>query len=298
MCTCGNSGEYVSRQIMFNDQLYELKTCEKCGFVRTMPQHHDGVDIYETGHYEVKPFFIIPFLINLPDYLYIWVILISRGVNVRSRLLDFGCGKGFFLLLLKKLGYKDLFGVETSISRARYAANLTKIDVSSEYYNGGKIMGHQYDCITMLHVLEHIPNPFEFLPVFINNTLNSGGKLFVEIPNIDSTASRWAGKTWAHFTPHFHVNHFTPESLISFCNANNFNYEFVGTFSFYNSAMGMTSALLSFFGYRGSIFEDLKNKRISVIVSFLVLLPITIFLEIILSLFAKKGSVIKFIIRK
>ena len=62
--------------------------------------------------------------------------------------------------------------------------------------------------------------------------------------------------------------------------------------------MGMTSAILTLFGYEGSLFEDLKNKNLFIIISYVVLFPITLLLEIIVSFLFSKGSVIKFIITK
>jgi hypothetical protein len=158
-------------------------------------------------------------------------------------------------------------------------------------------MNKKYDCISMIHVVEHIENPFEFLTIIINDALNDNGFVFIEVPNINSLASKIAGTTWAHFTPHFHVNHFTSQSFSNFCQENNFKYELISTFSFYNSAMGMTSAILSLLGYKGSLFEDMKSKKIMILIAFTLLLPITLVMELIVSVIFKKGSVIKCVIK-
>ncbi len=298
MHTCAESILPEKSVINYKGIRYNLTKCKKCGYVETTPQNINPVDIYETGHYKVKSFFFAPFLINLPDYLYMCLILRGRSINKKSEILDFGCGKGFFLYLLKKLSYKNLNGLETSVSRARYAHEITGLNISNEYYTGGLIMNKKYDCISMIHVMEHIENPFDFLKIMINDALNDRGFLLIEVPNINSLASNMAGTTWAHFTPHFHVNHFTIESFSSFCKENNFKYDMISTFSFYNSAMGMTSALLSLFGYKGSLFEDMKSKNVLVVLLFVLLLPLTFFLELLVSIVFRKGSVIKCVIKK
>jgi 2-polyprenyl-3-methyl-5-hydroxy-6-metoxy-1,4-benzoquinol methylase len=298
MHTCSPSVLPIHSVVEFNNALYGLRQCTVCGYKETRPQEAVVVDIYETGHYEVKPLFLIPFLINLPDYLYISLILKRRGIKAGSTILDFGCGKGFFLYLLKKLNYKNINGLETSVSRAGYAGKLTELDISTSYYSEGMIMNKKYDCITMIHVLEHIENPFAFGEIMMRDALNENGCLFIEVPNINSVASKIAGKVWAHFTPHFHINHFTTQSFENFCQRNNFKYELISTFSFYNSTMGMTSAILFLFGYKGSLFEDMKNKKWVVALSFLILLPVTLILEMLISLFMKRGSVIKCMIKK
>lgn len=297
MCTCGNSSEYTFHQITFNGKAYNMKMCEKCGFVETTPLYDDGVNIYETGHYEVKPYFFIPVLINLADFILTLWSLRWLKVTKNSILLDFGCGKGYFLYFLGKAGFKKLSGVETSLSRASFAKRITGVEINSDFYSGGPIMGKHFDCITFIHVLEHIKDPFAFLSGLIDGAVERPGIVYIEVPNISSVASKIAGTTWAHFTPHFHTNHFTIESFKNYCQLRNYEYKVVGTFSFYNSAMGMTSALLSIFGYRGSIFEDLKKRKIHIILLFVILLPLTILMEAIVSLFMKKGSVIKFAIK-
>ena len=298
MCTCGVNDKIILTQFQYKNVSYNSLKCEICGFIQTKPVEAVNVDIYETGHYKVKAYFIIPFLINLLDYVYIYISILSVRFNKNKSLLDLGCGKGYFLYFLRKLGYKNLTGVETSISRASFAKELTKLEISSDIYTGGKIMGKNYDFISLIHVLEHIENPFEFLDIMIEEAVKENGAVFIEVPNIDSFASRISKKTWAHFTPHFHINHFTPLSFINYCKKNNYEYKMVSTFSFYNSAMGMTSALFSLFGYRGSLFENMKGKKIVVIIAFILLLPFTVLLEIFVSLFSYKGSVIKFIIKK
>ena len=298
MHKCISNEENSSSKILFKGKYYDLIECKICGFLQTRLSEPTINNIYESGHYKLKPYFIIPFLINLLDYILNYFILINRSIKHNSFILDFGCGKGYFLYFLKLLKFNHLFGIETSISRANYASTLTNLNITSDEYSKEKIMNVKFDCITLIHVLEHIERPFDLLNLLINDSLEKNGALLIEVPNINSTASRLAGKTWAHFTPHFHINHFTSQSLNNFCETNNLKYELVSTFSIYNSAMGMTSALLSLLGYNGRLFEDAKNKKAQVIIPFILFFPLTISLECIISLLFKKGSVIKCIIKK
>ena len=294
-CTCGSLLTYSN--LTFNEINYNYFKCNNCGYIETTPSNNIEFDIYETGHYEVKPYFYIPVLINLADFIISVLSIKQLKISLNSSFLDFGCGKGYFLYFLKKIGFTKLAGVETSVSRASFARKITNIDIASDFYTGGTILGKKYDCITMIHVLEHIKNPFIFLNTLLGSALNDKGIIYIEVPNINSISSKIAGTTWAHFTPHFHTNHFTVNVFKEYCILNNYEYKLVSTFSFYNSAMGMTSAMLSLFSYKGSIFEDLKRKKIHIVISFVLFLPFTLLAEALVSLFLNKGSVIKFAIK-
>lgn len=294
---CPNKHDYSYDKMKYNGVVYNRQICKNCGYMITLPYNGKRENVYDSGHYTVKDFKLIPFIINLPDYLYYHLIFKFKGISRSSNILDFGCGKGFFLYLLKLLRYKNLSGVETSIPRAEFSKKLTGLDISHDFYSGGKIMDKKYDLITMIHVLEHIPEPFLFLDKMLNGCVEDGGSIFIEVPNINSLSSSLAKNSWAHFTPHFHTNHFTILSLKQFCLDRDLKFSKVGTFSFYNSAMGMTSAFLSIFGYKGSIFEDLKMRKLVIMFSFFIFLPISILLELLLALFTNKGTVIKFVIQ-
>ena len=296
--SCPDEHSFKENNFNYNNLNYSLRRCSVCGFIETEPENTFFEDIYDSGHYEVKGFKLIPFLINLPDYLYFIFIMKRNNVYKNSYILDFGCGKGFFLFLLKLFRFNNLNGVETSKPRALFSEKLLGFSISEDYYHGGKIMDKTFDFISLIHVLEHIKNPFVFLDNLIKGALNTSGSIFIEIPNIDSLSYSIAGKYWAHFTPHFHTNHFTILSLEKYCEDRGLNYKIVGTFSFYNSAMGMTSAFLSKFGYVGSIFEDLKKKNLIVALLFILCIPISLITELFVSFFLKKGSVIKILIYK
>jgi SAM-dependent methyltransferase len=295
---CPDLHEFSSSTFNYSDNLYFKQVCSNCGLVITEPCNGLSGDIYDSGHYTLKKFFLVPLLINLLDYFYIILLLKFKGLRNKHNILDFGCGKGFFLYTLKLCGFNNLFGLETSKGRADFARSLSGVNISEDYYISGKILDRKFNQISFIHVLEHIPEPFLFLDSIIYGAVEDKGIIFIEVPNMGSFSSKIAKNYWAHFTPHFHTNHFTVSSLREYCLNRNRSFTFVGTFSFYNSAMGMTSALLSIFGYKGSIFEDLKCKKVLIIISFVLLLPFSLFLEFIFSVFFKKGSVIKFIIYK
>jgi SAM-dependent methyltransferase len=296
--SCPNKHDFIFSNFEFKTKKYIKKKCKNCDFVFTEPCDGIELDVYDSGHYEVKGFKLVPFLINLPDYIYFIIILKLKKLKKNSLILDFGCGKGFFLYIFKLLGYKNLYGLETSKPRADFSRRLTGLVISEEFYVGGKILDKKFDFISLIHVLEHIPEPFLFLDNLILDGVENGGCVLIEVPNIKSISSLIAKNTWAHFTPHFHTNHFSISSIQNYCIDRDLRYSFVSSFSFYNSAMGMTSALLSIFGYKGSIFEDLKRKNIFIMFSFIIFLPVSLMLEFLISVFTKRGSVIKFIIYK
>lgn len=283
--------------ISFKNKKYNHYKCSVCGLVTTSPLISVKEDIYESGHYKVKSLFIIPLIINFFDYIYILILAKQKSIKKSSYILDFGSGKGLFLYFLKLFKFKNLYGLETSKSRADFSSNLTGLKISNQFYNSGKIHGVKYDYISLIHVLEHIESPFKLIDNLLNTSLNKNGVLFIEVPNINSLGYKIGKHVWAHFTPHFHTNHFTSLCLQKYCDNNNLKFKLLGTFSFYNSSMGMASSILSLFGYKGIIFEDLKNKNIFIVLLFLLLIPFTITIELASSFF-NKGSVIKCFISK
>ena len=187
---------------------------------------------------------------------------------------------------------------ELSDPRADFAEKLLSFKINREYYYEGVIIDSKWDYITLVHVLEHIDNPFKFLDSLLHGALVDDGKIYIEVPNFHSVSSLIAGKAWAHFTPHFHTNLFTIRSFENYCLVKNVKHEILGTYSFYNGILGMSSAILSIFGYRGSIFEDLKLKKLKIIFCLFAFLPISFLLELFSTIFLKRGSVIKILIYK
>lgn len=283
----------------YNKIKYEIFISPETGFAITRPLN-GSIDssVYEIGHYAVKNWKYIPFLLNLPDFILTLFQLSSAGYSKSSSLVDFGCGKGYFLYFLKLLGYNKLLPVETSNPRADFAEKLLRFDVNREYYSNGRISGRKWNYITMLHVLEHIDDPFLFIDQLLSGAVEDDGLIYIEVPNFGSFSSSIAKTSWAHFTPHFHTNHFTLKSFKKYCSDRGINFKILGTFSFYNGTLGMASAVLTVFGYKGSIFEDLKSRKFLIVIGLISIFPFVFIMEFFSSVFFKRGSVIKVAIYK
>ncbi|WP_129973388.1 MULTISPECIES: class I SAM-dependent methyltransferase [unclassified Pseudomonas] len=115
-----------------------------------------------------------------------------------QELIEVGCGKGYFLELLKGLGYRI-----TGIDPAYEGENA---DVIKAPFTRG--LGLEADAIVLRHVLEHIQDPLGFLAV-IAEANQGGGQIYIEVPCFD-----WILEHRAWFDLFYeHVNYFRLDDL-------------------------------------------------------------------------------------
>ena len=137
-----------------------------------------------------------------------------RHVEIRPgmRVLDYGCGAGFFLRIARELG-AEVRGIEPSpigAQRAREAG----IDVcngdSSDFVRD--FPDERFDLITANHVIEHVPDPVKTLGD-LRGLLAPNGTLWIAVPNAESDDCRSLGSAWHSTDLPIHLMQFRRESL-------------------------------------------------------------------------------------
>jgi SAM-dependent methyltransferase len=124
------------------------------------------------------------------------------SVDPTTTVLDFGCGFGFALRALRKLGFVNIKGMETSAQQAKVAENagfsVSVVDDSIGYLKGLK---SSFGVILLLDVLEHIPGPLQIeLIRCVREALTPNGKVILTVPNANSPlAARWRYIDYTHY---------------------------------------------------------------------------------------------------
>lgn len=139
--------------------------------------------------------------------------------NKNAKILDVGCGFGYFLKICEKKTNWALYGVDIS----RYAINRAKRNVKAIYYvhdvNEGLNLFPQnyFDLLVSFDVIEHLNSPFLFLKE-VHRVLKPNGIIAITTPNsnaIERLFKKLLGKenTWHGFLDNTHIYQFTPLSL-------------------------------------------------------------------------------------
>ncbi|GAB2564026.1 hypothetical protein GCM10027190_11840 [Spirosoma areae] len=79
-----------------------------------------------------------------------------------------------------------------------------------------------FDIITLWHVLEHIPNLNETIPL-LHQLLAPQGTLLIAVPNSDSYDARYFNHYWAAYDVPRHLHHFTPSTIESLLKKHGFS---------------------------------------------------------------------------
>lgn len=129
-----------------------------------------------------------------------------------KRLLDIGCGAGFFLRVARKLG-AIVEGVEPSVYGAEPArqSGLSVFRGTLEEYVA-RSNGERFDVITANHVIEHVPRPVETLSI-MKRLLAPGGYIWTAVPNADYWISRKLRGYWHSADLPYHLMQFSPRSI-------------------------------------------------------------------------------------
>ena len=136
--------------------------------------------------------------------------LVNKLVNPQSALLDIGCGIGNYASFMSSKGYY-MVGIEPSTeARAVSKTKGFKVFESLKEYHSSNLSKPQL--ISLWHVLEHQPNPFESLAQYYE-MLPLNGWLIIAVPQYQSLDARFYKNKWAAYDLPRHLFHFSEKSL-------------------------------------------------------------------------------------
>lgn len=123
-------------------------------------------------------------------------VLSKQGLKSSSRITEIGCGKGYFVNILKEAGFTNVFGFDAS-----YEGNDPCI-INKMFSPGLGIP--KSELLVLRHVLEHIEFPLSFL-LDLAKANDFQGLLYIEVPDFTWIYNHEA--FWDIY--HEHVNYFS-----------------------------------------------------------------------------------------
>ena len=195
------------RQSDPNNLNCRIVVCNRCGLAYSNPR--ETQDVMNAAYRAVED---EEYLRQRPwkEASYRWNLARLERHVAGGRLLDFGCGHGFFLSLLD--GRWDACGVEPARAAARYASETLGQKAYCGYVDEIDFDEGSFDVVTMFHVLEHVAEPKAELS-YVNRLLRPGGYVYIEVPDFGSVLSRWRKRRWWYIM-RFHTYYFTRQSLV------------------------------------------------------------------------------------
>ena len=199
------------------------------------PEDISGIyDDYFFNHgYKANYFDYLPLIKNSLDkkIRLLQSIYPEYSQNNTKRFLDVGCGSGLYVHAAQLLGF-DAYGIdvdEKSILIAREQglkvekSDLLKVDFKQDYF----------DLIQMKQVLEHIPDPKEFLSR-VRSLLKFNGILMIDVPNQSGIIPRLKislnliKNEYGFVQPPVHLFAYTQQSLSSLLQRVGFEVIWIG----------------------------------------------------------------------
>lgn len=176
--------------------------------------------------------------------------------NEYGTLLDFGCGNGAFMELMRGFGW-TAYGIEPDSARSVDDSRGRHIYHSIQDLESN--VNTKFDVIILSHVIEHLPDPYSLIGE-LKGLCASKGRVIITTPNAKSLGASIFGRYWRGLEPPRHFNIFTKQSLIEVLENSGYQITSAETHvrqarsAFYFGVLGML-------GKRDMLVSETKNYR-------------------------------------
>lgn len=137
----------------------------------------------------------------------------------KLKILDIGCGNGFFMEEAMEMGIKNVFGIEPSIDSIKKASQEIKKNIKCDILRPHLFRNNSFDIICFFHTLDHVFNPNVFLGI-VHDLLKKNGKVICVVHDTDGLSVRLFGEK----SPIFDIEHiylFNKKTLAKIFKKNN-----------------------------------------------------------------------------
>lgn len=135
----------------------------------------------------------------------------ALSINEESQVLDIGCGKPSFLKQLYQKTNCTAWGTDFSVEGWK-TKEYDGIKLSEGDIHDLALPQNHFDLITMWHYLEHDYHPSKTIRLAYK-LLKPGGKLIIEVPNVDSYTRKWQKENWQGWHSPRHTVLYSPKTL-------------------------------------------------------------------------------------
>jgi SAM-dependent methyltransferase len=194
------------------EEIFTIEQCATCGVAQTSPRPADSDmgKYYPPVYYPIGSFGDDRYQRTIGRYQRDKLAILPPGKK-GGRLLDIGCGAGYFVREARGAGY-EAEGVEFSAEAAAYGRREWNLPITVGNAQDVGYADASFDVITLWQVLEHLPRPAAMLST-VHRLLRKDGVLVLTVPNFASPQARLFKARWYHLEVPRHLYHFDPPSL-------------------------------------------------------------------------------------
>ena len=198
---------------------YRLLKCDRCGLIFSNPilslNKINSLYFKSDFNYDLESEYL-----KKTYFKYFKKYLLNQDIKSK-KVLEIGCGNGFFLEELKNNGIKNVYGIEPGSESVKKANVEIRNNIKVDILRNGLFPKESFDIILCFHTLDHIPDPNKFLEITYS-LLKRNGKIFFIVHNTNGLSV----KLLKEKSPIFDIEHiylFNSKNLKQIFEQNKFN---------------------------------------------------------------------------
>lgn len=194
---------------------FNLVKCKQCGLIYVNPRLPDNKlsDLYQQEYYssysddasEESKRREKTFKVEITE-----LEKVTKKLGLGKKILDVGCGGGFFLDSLDDSWEKH--GSEINPVAAKSGKDKFGINIFQGKLKDANFPDETFDVVKMRGIIEHLPDPLSEL-YQVHRILRKGGLLTINTPNIGSICGKIYGEKFRMVCPTHHIYYFSTKTL-------------------------------------------------------------------------------------